>query len=241
MGVIYGAAKDFIFQGALAFLKKKKPVTQEIYKRLDEQSRAKAFTVSGYSSLEILNTFLDALEKAVEEGTTKDAFRKTMNHFLQDNGYEAMNPWKSDTIFRTNVQTAYNVGHYESMTDSTVMQLRPYWQYKTAGDGDVRDAHAAMHGRVFRADDPVWDVWYPPNGFRCRCIVVSLSKNQVEQRKLQVEKKAPYNVDLETGEILPVFPDKGFSNNPAKKEWKPDMKGIRPELKGIFKRRQQKE
>ena len=31
-------------------------------------------------------------------------------------------------IFRTNIQTAYNVGHYEQMTDPGVMKLRPVWQ-----------------------------------------------------------------------------------------------------------------
>lgn len=119
--------------------------------------------------------------------------------------------------------------------------VRPYWRYRTAGDGHVRESHAVMEGRVYRADDPIWDVWYPPNGFRCRCMVVSLSKKQVERMGLHVETEAPYDVDYSTGEILTKFPDKGFSNNPAKTVWKPDMTNISPELRKMFRERKQPE
>lgn len=44
-------------------------------------------------------------------------------------------------------------------------------QYFTIGDGRVRDEHKVMHGMCADVDDPVWDIWYPPNGWRCRCYV----------------------------------------------------------------------
>ena len=102
----------------------------------------------------------------------------TMNDFLERNGYEGLNPFNADVIFRTNMQTAYNAGHYKSMTNPTTKKLRPFWKYITAGDGEVRESHAQMEGRIYPADDPIWDIWYPPNGFRCRCTVVSLTKSQ---------------------------------------------------------------
>lgn len=237
MDVKYGLTKDFVFKEAVRFLKGKRALTNEAYRLLDEESRAKAFTVSGYTSLEVLQEFLDRLTKAAEEGTTKEQFRKEMNSFLEDGGYEGVNPWKCDNIFRTNMQTAFNAGHYKSMTDETTKKLRPYWRYRTAGDGEVRESHAVMEGRVFLADDPVWDIWYPPNGFKCRCMVVSMTKKQVEREGLQVETEIPFGVDYSTGEILPAYPDKGFSNNPAKTVWKPDMKNISPTLKKIYRER----
>lgn len=239
MDVLYGLAKDFVFKDAVAFLKGKKALTSEEYRLLDDESRAKAFTVSGYTSLEVLQEFLDCLTKAAEEGTTKEQFQKDMSSFLEEHGYEGINPWKSDNIFRTNMQTALNAGHYKSITDETTMKMRPYWRYRTAGDGHVRESHAVMEGRVYRADDPIWDVWYPPNGFRCRCMVVSLSKKQVERMGLHVETEAPFDVDYSTGELLPKFPDKGFSNNPAKTVWKPDMTNISPELRELYRERKQ--
>lgn len=115
MDVIYGRSEDFVFKEAVDFLKKKKALTAEEYKKLSAECKARAFTVSGYTSLEILQEFLDCLVKAVEEGRTKEQFQEEMNRFLEEHGYEGMNPWKCDVIFRTNVQTAFNAGHYESI------------------------------------------------------------------------------------------------------------------------------
>lgn len=233
--VIYSGTKDGVFQEALDFLKQKKVLPAELYYRLETEARDKAFTVSGYTAVEMLEQFLKELEAAVENGTTKETFQEQMNGFLENAGYESLNPWRMDVIFRTNLQTAYNAGHYKAMTDPTVRKRRPYWQYQTAGDGNVRPEHAAMEGRVYRCDDPIWDVWYPPNGFRCRCIVVSLTADQVQQRGLQVDQVMPHEIDSQTGEAVFYWPDKGFTGNPAKTVFKPDMETIRPDLKAVYR------
>lgn len=240
MGVEFGLGKQFGFPEAVKFLEGKTALTKEEYQELSEECRAKAFTVSGYTSLEVLQEFLDTLTKAVEDGTTLEQFREDMNGFLEEHGYEGINPWKAATIFRTNVQSAYQAGHYKSMTDPTVKKLRPYWRYKTAGDGRVRDTHAMMDGRVYRADDPIWDVWFPPNGFGCRCAVTSLSERQVKERGYTVSKEPPRSVDYSTGEIRYCYPDKGFSNNPGKECWKPDLSGMDGELKKLFREREKR-
>ena len=240
MDVQYGMTGSFVFKAAVEFLKKKKSVSKEEFLKMDEASRAKAFMVSGYTKAEVLDSFLQALTEAVELGSTKEEFQKKMDTFLEENGYEGVNPFKADVIFRTNLQTAYNAGHYKSMTDDTVMKLRPFWQYRTAADGNVREEHAQMHGKVYRADDPIWDVWYPPNGFRCRCSVVSLSERQVKERGLTVETKPPRKVDRETGEILESRPDKGFATNPAKQVWEPDLTVLSTPVRKVFEKRKRK-
>ncbi len=236
-GAAYGLTGDFIFKAAVAFLKRKKPLTAAEYKALDDECRAKAFTVSGYTSLGVLQKFLDELTDACENGKTKKEFMETMNGFLERNGYKGLNPFNADVIFRTNMQTAYNAGHYKSMTEPTTKKLRPFWKYVTAGDGEVRESHALMEGRIYAADDPIWNIWYPPNGFRCRCSVVSLTKSQLERSGEPVSRGLPHDVDYSTGELLYQYPDKGFSNNPAKDAWKPDLSGVDQNLKKAFKER----
>lgn len=240
MDVQYGSAGDFIFREAVEFLKKRKAVPKEEYLKLDGESRAKAFTVSGYTKAEIIGKFLETLTEAVESGKTREQFREEMGGFLSVNGYEGLNPFRADVIFRTNIQTAYNAGHYRSMTDPAALKLRPYWQYRTAADGHVRDEHAMMHGRVYRADDPVWDTWYPPNGFRCRCSVASLSARQVKERGLEVETGPPREVDTRTGEIKEIRPDKGFAVNPARHAWEPDMEALSGAVRGVFEKEMHK-
>lgn len=236
----YGLTEDFEFKEAVEFLKKKNVLKPEEYKMISDAYRAKAFSVSGYTSLEVLQKFLDELTDACEQGKTKKEFMDSMNDFLERNGYEGMNPFHADVIFRTNMQTAYNAGHYKSMSDPTTKKLRPYWKYVTAGDGEVRETHALMEGKIYSADDPIWDIWYPPNGFRCRCTVVSMTKKQVERSGVEVSTGLPYEVDYGTGEMLERYPDKGFSNNPAKDTWKPDMTGMDDSLKKAFKEREKR-
>ena len=170
--------------------------------------------ILAYTKAQILKRFYDEILAALEDGNTLSEFRSRMNEFLTSEGYEGLDPLQADLIFRTNIQTAYNVGHYEQMTDPGVMKLRPYWQYDAVNDAHTRPSHLAMDGRVFPADSAVWDSWFPPNGFRCRCTVKTLSKRQVEARGLKVEQSAPGG----------VMPDPHFSTNPAKVRFTPDLK-----------------
>ena len=209
---VYGLGKDFIFRKAVDYLRSRKVLSPKDFKRLAEDAQADAFTVSGYTALGVIARFRDSLADAVEAGQTKEEWQEGLTGWLGENGYEGPNPWHMNVIYRTNVQTAYNAGHYYSM--QSAKRLRPFWQYMTADDGNVRESHAAMHGRVYAADDPIWGIWYPPNGFQCRCTVVSLTAAEVERKGLVVETDLPITIEPGAG-IVPAFPDKGFSRNPA--------------------------
>jgi len=51
-------------------------------------------------------------------------------------------------------------------------------QYRTAGDDRVRDEHAALANVTLDMEDPFWDEYYPPNGWRCRCTAVQVRKGK---------------------------------------------------------------
>lgn len=203
-----------------------------------EQYRALAFTVSGYTKAQVLKKFYDELLAALEEGNSLAEFRENMNDFLEVEGYEGITPYQAENIFRTNIQTAYNVGHYKQMTEPGVKALRPYWQYDAVNDSKTRPSHLAMDGRVFMADDPIWDTWFPPNGFKCRCTVKTLSKRQMEQRGLTVETEAPRAARLEDGRFVNILPDPQFDTNPAKVRYQPDLTGYPEPLKKAYQERE---
>lgn len=104
--------EDMTFQEAVDYFKERVPVTAETFYQIAEEYRALAFTVSGYTKAQILKKFYDELLSALEEGSTLQEFQANMNDFLESEGYEGLNPEQADLIFRTNIQTAYNVGHY---------------------------------------------------------------------------------------------------------------------------------
>jgi len=57
--------------------------------------------------------------------------------------------------------------------------LFPYLQYRTIGDGRVRDEHAVLDNVIKRADDAFWQNYYPSNGWNCRCTVIQLRSGEV--------------------------------------------------------------
>ena len=71
-------------------------------------------------------------------------------------------------------------GRYAEMMDS--IDTHPYWQYVAINDSRTRETHRMLHGRVYAADDPVWDSLYPPLDYRCRCRVRPLSRGMGESR-----------------------------------------------------------
>ena len=231
--------QDFTFEEAVRYFGERVPLTAGQFYKLEEKYRGLAFTVSGYTNIQVLKKFYEELLVAIEDGETMPTFRNRMNSFLEEKGYEGVTPFQADNIFRTNTQTAYQVGHYEQMTDPGVMKLRPYWQYDAVNDSHTRPSHLAMDGRVFPADSPVWDVWYPPNGFRCRCTVRTLSKRQVEQMGLKVEDSVPDRAELSDGRFVNfIAPDPRFSSNPAKVRYEPDLKEYPEQLVKAYEKRQ---
>lgn len=47
-------------------------------------------------------------------------------------------------------------------------------QYRTAGDGKVREDHRLLDGTTLPPSDPFWNKYYPPNGWGCRCTAVQV-------------------------------------------------------------------
>ena len=228
--------EEITFEEAANYFKEKIPMRASEFYKLADEYKSLAFTVSGYSKAQVLKKFHDELLKAIEEGTTMGDFKDKMNEFLVKKGYEGITNFQADNIFRTNIQTAYQVGHYKQMITPEILKYRPYWQYDAVNDRHTRPSHLAMDGRVFRAYDPIWDIWYPPNGFRCRCGVKTLSERQVKERGLKVETGAPIAAEAD-GKFTNILPDPDFANNPAKVAFTPDLKDYPDSIRKVFERR----
>lgn len=69
------------------------------------------------------------------------------------------------------VSSAENAANWNNLQDDTDR----YWlEYRTAGDERVRAEHRALHGICLPKNDPFWQEYYPPNGWRCRCVAVEV-------------------------------------------------------------------
>ncbi len=223
--------------GAQAFWRDKVQLEADEFKALADEVKGRAFAVSGIAKGDELNTVFQALQQAIDEGTSFAQFREDCEEIFARRGWHGKTPWRVANIFQTNIQTAYNVGRYDQLQAET--DVLPYWMYDAINDGVTRPTHRDMDGRVYPANHPIWNSWYPPNGYGCRCSVSGLTQDQVQARGLNLATENPATGETElvntgTGAVratAQVTPDRGFDNNPGKDWWQNTEKIIRERLK----------
>lgn len=67
----------------------------------------------------------------------------------------------------------------------------PMLRYVTVGDERVRASHAAMNGLQRPMSDPIWDKIYPPNGWNCRCTVVTTTGAATPDKQIRMPWDVP--------------------------------------------------
>lgn len=202
-----------------------------------KEAHTKAFTVAKAMRLDILSDIRNELQKAIDNGLTYQQFKENLKPTLKAKGWwgkvkakdvpsdlplppdiepekEVLlgSPWRLKTIYRTNVDVAYASGHYKAMMDN--IDDRPYWMYNAVLDSNTRPSHRALHGKVFRADDPIWDKIYPPNDWGCRCTVIPLDKSDLKEMNVTQPSRLS---DSEREQLIKkINPGKGWDYNPGK-------------------------
>lgn len=188
----------------------KRVVTRAEFDRLSEDHRKQAFTVASHAGLHGVLAFRDAIGKVLAEGGTLADLEDELVRVGQSVG----SPVYLDLVFLNAVSQAQAVGRWREQTSSDALAERPWWRYHTVGDSRVRPAHENMDGRVWPADDAVWDVWYPPNGHKCRCWVTIHTEDEVRAAGWAVEADLPFDAAANA----PLLPDAGWRRNPATPE-----------------------
>jgi SPP1 gp7 family putative phage head morphogenesis protein len=161
----------------------------------------------------------------MEKGLTRKMFSDGLKKHLIEKGWygredkskeknEKYLNWRLDIIYQTNMMTAYSAGRYSELMRST--GLRPIWVYSAIMDDRTRATHKAIHGKAFRYDDPFWDIYYPPNGWRCRCSVYSITEAQAAQRGIEILTETP-----EFCKTKKFCPDE-WQYNPGQAKYSPD-------------------
>lgn len=82
-------------------------------------------------------------------------------------------------------------------------------QYRTVNDDKVRDEHRALHDIVLPVNDDFWTKYYPPNGWRCRCVAVQVRKNKYPEsnpeKAMEMGDKATMQVGKDGKNRLEIF------------------------------------
>ncbi len=155
---------------------------------LRHDGHVRGFSVAGVERDDMLADFRAAMAKAQTSGTGLQEFRKDFDAIVDRTGWkfnargstdEERRAWRARIIYKTNMCTSYMAGRYKQMTDPDVLRYRPWWRYRHSNAVHPRLTHLALDGKVFAATDPIWKVYFPPNGWGCGCDVEALSDRQL--------------------------------------------------------------
>lgn len=216
------------FDEAIDYFRQKVNLPTEKWTDLWEGMHARAFVVAGAMKGELLSDLRTAIDKAIAEGTTINDFRKAFDEAVKKHGwsYKGSRGWRTGVIFNTNLRVAYSAGHYKQMTDPDVLKARPYWRYIGGLSEHPRPLHQSWSGTVLPADHPWWNTHFVPNGWGCKCKIVSHSKEELNRNGWKVSGAAPQDgsyewTNKETGEVVsvPNGIDPGWAYNPGKAAW----------------------
>lgn len=201
---------------AIKFITDKRSLPSWNWYDMTGQMHNYAFTVSKMTQVDLLSDVKAAVKRAMDQGLTGEQFRELLEKRMQVAGWWGKQtvinpegvaqkvtlgtPWRIETIFRTNTQSAYMAGKWQQFYDNKAD--RPFLEYVAVLDSSTRPSHRALHGFIAPVTDSRWNSIMPPNGYNCRCRVRALTAKQAQAR----------NKDLK---VPQDFPDQGFSNNPG--------------------------
>lgn len=201
------SADPLKFDHAIAAFRDRVPLTRKEWNKLEGDEEDFAFTVSGVAQADMVAQVYEAVDKAIEDGETLDDFRGRVGDMLYDQ-WGGPDPVRLETIFRTNVNEAYNDGREAIFRSPEVLADRPIWRFELIDDEDLCEICEACQGVILPADDPWWDDHRPILHMRCRCSFTALSREEAHD--------AGYDSDDEGPE---VEPQEGFGDDG---DWDPN-------------------
>ena len=183
---------------AISYLEKKGfKIGWDWHETLDN-AHSRAFTVAKVARMDLLQDIRQSLISAMQQGQTLEQWKASITPVLQDKGWwgkktvinpegreqevQLGSPRRLRTIYDTNMQSAFAAGRYKAMLASA--EARPYWEWRHITISNPRKQHVALNGRLFRFDDPFWNVAYPPSEWGCKCRVIARSAREVEGKEI---------------------------------------------------------
>ena len=163
---------------------RKVALPSDAFERLSNAARSRAFRIAGVNNVRLVQQARNVIARAIEDGTEWSTVQRDLVKRFAAAKVDAPSVARLAQMFRQNALRAYHEARREVLDEPEMREQFPYWRYLTVGNGTpgvngVRDDHAALHGLVFRADDPFWKRHYPPWDWGCRCYVVPLTPGQV--------------------------------------------------------------
>lgn len=207
---------DIPYDDAIKYIQDKYPILYDDIDEITDEVTQKYFWVKESTSLELTKKIQKSLLTLLKNGGTFKEWKDNYDTNFKNMGLESSGSY-TETIYRTNLQSAYAAGRYQQQDSQK--ELFPYWQYVSIIDDVTTDICTELNGKTYRASDPVWNSIYPPNHYNERSSVIALNNEDVAEMNISVN-----DVDqLKETETYKNFKGTTFSGNPVN-TFEKDMK-----------------
>ncbi|WP_337840504.1 phage minor head protein [Rheinheimera sp.] len=205
------------FKEAIAFFRAKLNVPSERWTDIWKEQHNVAFMVAGATKTELLADLRQAVDAAIAQGKSLNWFKSEFKNIVKKNGWDHTGDaaWRARVIYDTNMRQAYNAGRWQQL------QQFEFWRYVHGDSRYPRPAHQAKHNLVLPKTAAFWQVWFPQNGWGCKCKVVGETAQSVKRKGYSVSPEPGIAmrewVDRKTGEVhqVPKGIDPGFDYAPG--------------------------
>lgn len=195
---------------------------------------AHAFTVAKAMQMDVLSSIRGAVQDAIDQGQTFEAFEKGLTPKLQDLGWwgrrdmvdpktgrvvraQLGSPRRLRIIYNANIRTARAAGQWERAWRTRA--ALPYLLYELGPSERHRPEHVSWAGTVLPIEDPWWQTHMTPNGWECKCRVRQLSRTEAQRRGISGRPAGDmvkwHNKRTGQTEMVPRGIDPGWATNPG--------------------------
>jgi SPP1 gp7 family putative phage head morphogenesis protein len=164
---------DLPFAEAVKYFGEKMPVMYDELDALIQESYDKVFWIKKATDLEVTSKVKSALDKSLAQGGTIRSFIDDIASTLEKAGIDKKG-YYTELVFRNASMGSYNAGRYEQQQKTK--EVYQYWMFNAIRDDRTSEICRNLDGKVFRANDPIWQRIYPGLHHGCRSVVTVLDE-----------------------------------------------------------------
>lgn len=197
---------------AVKMIADKPAVAREVFDGLPIELRGRAFTITGIEDFDILQAVRDEIAKlpaGADWGKVKKEIVAKISPYFTAEGAEA----RAKLLMSHHAFAAYASTQARIMDE--MIEVFPYRQYLSTGDGKVRASHAALDGVILPADHAFWEKHTPPWEWNCRCQVVELTAEDADEERGRDAKRLPENRRVLEGPALRQLDTGSLNRGPS--------------------------
>lgn len=168
----------------------KPAVAREVFDNLPDELRARAFTITGIEDMDVVQAVRDEIAKlpaGADWNAVKKAVAAKISPWFTEEGAEA----RAKLLMSHHAFTAYASTQARIMDE--MIDVFPFRQYLSTGDGKVRASHAALNQIILPANHSFWQFHTPPWEWNCRCQVIELTAEDRDEELSRDAQRPPEN------------------------------------------------